>query len=422
MPKSSPSLNDKFDLDETHQLLNGAQAIVRLTLMQHARDKKAGLNTAGFVTGYRGSPIAGLEGAFLRAKGIISKANIRFHPGLNEDLAATSVWGAQQAELRGDGVYDGVFGIWYGKGPGVDRTGDVLRHANHAGTSKNGGVLALLGDDHIAESSTSAHQSEFAMVDAMIPVLNPAGVQEMLDFGVYGFAMSRYAGVWVGLKCVKDNMEATATVDGRVDRVEIQTPQDFVMPPGGLNIRVGDQALDKEARLHDYKRGAILAFARANKIDRLVMSGGPRAKIGVITTGKSYLDVRAALEELGIDEVMANSIGLRLYKVGMPWPLEAEGVKRFAEGLDLILVVEEKRALIETQVKEQLYDLPTRPARARQEGRERAVAVPSQRRARAVGDRHRHRRTPAAGGLLERNDQDASLRAEAPQGQQAGLA
>lgn len=361
MPKSSPSLNDKFDLDETHQLLNGAQAIVRLTLMQHARDKKAGLNTAGFVTGYRGSPIAGLEGAFLRAKAIVGKSNIRFHPGLNEDLAATSLWGAQQAELRGDGKYDGVFGIWYGKGPGVDRTGDVLRHANHAGSSKHGGVLALMGDDHIAESSTSAHQSEFAMVDCMIPVLNPAGVQEMLDYGIYGFAMSRYAGVWVGLKCVKDNMEATATVDGRLDRIETHVPQDFAMPPGGLNIRVGDQALDKEARLHDYKRGAVLAFARANKIDRLVMSGGPHAKIGIITTGKSYLDVRAALEELGIDEVTANTIGLRLYKAGMSWPLEPEGVKRFAEGLDLIIVVEEKRALIETQVKEQLYDLPARP-------------------------------------------------------------
>jgi indolepyruvate ferredoxin oxidoreductase len=361
MAKSSPSLNDKFDLEETHQLLNGAQAVVRLTLMQHARDKKAGLSTGGYVTGYRGSPIAGLEGAFLRAKAILDKSNIKFHAGLNEDLAAAALWGTQQAELRGDGKYDGVFGIWYGKGPGVDRTGDVFRHANHAGTSKTGGVLALLGDDHTAESSTSAHQSEFAMVDAMIPVLNPAGVQEMLDYGLYGIAMSRFAGVWVGMKCVKDNMEATATVDGRIDRVEINAPKDFQMPPGGLNIRVGDQALDKEARLHDYKRDAVLAFARANKLDRLVLSGGTQPKIGVITTGKSYLDVRASLEELGIDEVAANAIGVRLYKVAMPWPLEPEGVKRFAEGLDLVIVVEEKRALIEAQVKEQLYDLPQRP-------------------------------------------------------------
>ncbi len=361
MPKSSPSLIDKFDLEETHQLLTGSQAIVRLMLMQHERDRRAGLNTAGYATGYRGSPIAGLEGAFLRARSVISKRNIVFNPGLNEDLAATALWGSQQSELRGDGKYDGVFGIWYGKGPGVDRTGDVFRHANHAGSSKHGGVLVLTGDDHTCESSTSAHQSEFAMVDAMIPVLNPAGVQEMLDYGIYGFALSRFAGVWVSLKCVKDNMEATATVDGRVDRIEVKAPDDFVMPPGGLNIRVGDQALDKEARLHDYKRAAILAFVRANKLDRLVMSGGARAKIGIITTGKSYLDVRAALDELGIDEVKANAIGLRLYKAGMTWPLEPQGVKRFAEDLDLILVVEEKRSLIETQVKEQLYDLPVRP-------------------------------------------------------------
>jgi indolepyruvate ferredoxin oxidoreductase len=361
MPKSGPSLNDKFDLDEAHQLLTGSQAIIRLTLMQQARDKAAGLNTAGYVTGYRGSPIAGLEGAMLRARAILTKHNIRFHPGLNEDLAATALWGTQQAELRGDGKYDGVFGIWYGKGPGVDRAGDVFRHANHAGTSKSGGVLVLLGDDHIAESSTSAHQSEFAMLDAMIPVLNPAGVQEMLDYGIYGLALSRFAGLWVGLKCVKDNMESTATVDGRIDRVAIALPSDFVPPPGGLNIRIGDQALDKEARLHEFKLAAALAFARANKLDRIVMSGGSRARIGVVSTGKSYLDVRAALDELGIDEVKANEIGLRVYKVGMPWPLEPSGVKKFAEGLDLIIVVEEKRALIEAQLKELLYDLPTRP-------------------------------------------------------------
>ena len=361
MVKSSPTLDDKFDLAETHQLLTGAQAIVRLVMMQQARDKAAGSNTAGYVSGYRGSPIAGLEGAMIRTRKLLSKYNIVFNPGLNEDIAATAIWGTQQAEMRGEGKYDGVFGIWYGKGPGVDRTGDVFRHANHSGTSKLGGVLALLGDDHTCESSTSAHQSEFAMVDAMIPVLNPAGVQEILDFGLIGIGLSRFAGVWVGMKCVKDNIESTATVDGRTDRVQIKIPEDFVMPPGGLNIRVGDQALDKEARLHDYKRGAILAFARANKIDRIVTSGGPEPKIGIITTGKSYLDVRAAMEELGIDEIKANQLGLRLYKVGMPWPLESEGVKKFAEGLDLILVVEEKRALIETQVKEQLYDLPNRP-------------------------------------------------------------
>jgi indolepyruvate ferredoxin oxidoreductase len=361
MPKMTASLSDKFDLEISRQLLTGTQAIVRLALTQRARDVKAGLETAGYVTGYRGSPIAGLEGAFQRAKELMGKNHIIFHPALNEDLAATALWGAQQAELRGDGKYDGVFGIWYGKGPGVDRTGDVFRHANHAGSSRNGGVIALMGDDHTCESSTSAHQSEFAMVDFMIPVLNPAGVQELLDYGLYGFALSRFAGVWVGLKCVKDNIESTSTVDGRLDRVQIQIPEDFAMPPGGLNIRIGDQPLTKEMRLHDYKHAATLAFARANKLDRMIMSGGPSPKLGVITTGKSYLDVRQAMDELAIDEVKANQLGLRIYKVAMSWPLEPRGVAKFAEGLDLILVVEEKRSLIETQIKEQLYDLPNRP-------------------------------------------------------------
>ncbi|MEQ1649614.1 MAG: indolepyruvate ferredoxin oxidoreductase family protein [Hyphomicrobiaceae bacterium] len=360
MAKSTPSLSDKFDLDLTHQLLTGTQAVVRLTLMQHMRDKVAGLNTAGYVTGYRGSPIASLEGAFQRAEGICKQHNVLFQSGLNEDLAATALWGSQMSELRGEGKFDGVFGVWYGKGPGVDRTGDVFRHANHAGTSKHGGVIALLGDDHTCESSTSAHQSEFAMVDFMIPVLNPAGVQEILDYGVHGFAMSRFAGVWVGIKCVKDNIESTSVVDGRIDRVQVKLPDDFVMPPDGLNIRQQDQAPLKEARLHDYKRDAVIAYARVNKLDKMITSGGANAKVGIITTGKSYLDVRSALEELGIDEVKANALGLRLYKVAMPYPIETQGLEKFAEGLDLIIVVEEKRSLIEVQVKEELYNSAVR--------------------------------------------------------------
>jgi indolepyruvate ferredoxin oxidoreductase len=361
MPKRAVSLNDKFDLGEPWQILTGTQAIVRLALMQKRRDEQAGLKTAGFISGYRGSPIAGLEGAFQRVKSLTEQHDIVFRAGLNEDLAATAVWGTQQAELRGEGKFDGVFAMWYGKGPGVDRTGDVFRHANHAGTSKHGGVLALMGDDHTCESSTSAHQSEFAFVDAMIPVLNPGGVQEILDYGLLGFALSRYAGVWVGLKCVKDNIESTATVDGRTDRVEVKIPEDFTMPPGGLNIRLGDGALEKEARLHDYKRAAILAFARANNFDKTILSGGASPKIGIVTCGKSYLDVRQALDELGIDEVKANELGIRLYKVAMTWPLEPKGIAKFAEGLDLVIVVEEKRSLVETQIKEQLYDTPNRP-------------------------------------------------------------
>jgi indolepyruvate ferredoxin oxidoreductase len=331
--------------------------------MQQERDRLAGLNTAGYVSGYRGSPIASLEGALLRLDKRLKTQNIVFRSGLNEDLAATAVWGSQQAELRGEGKFDGVFAMWYGKGPGVDRTGDVFRHANHAGTSENGGVLALMGDDHTCESSTSAHQSEFAFVDYMMPVLNPGGVQEILDYGLLGYALSRYAGVWVGLKCVKDNIESTATVDGRLDRIKVNIPteDEFQMPPGGLNIRLQDEPLVKEARLHDFKRAAILAFARANGLDQLVTSGGPNAKIGIVTAGKSYLDVREALDSLGIDEVRANQLGIRLYKVGMTWPLEPRGIAKFAEGLDLILVIEEKRSLIETQIKEQLFDYETRP-------------------------------------------------------------
>jgi indolepyruvate ferredoxin oxidoreductase len=363
MTTRQASLSEKYDLSWPRQLLTGTQAVVRLVLMQKARDQAAGLNTAGYITGYRGSPIASLEAAFQRVEALMQSHDITFQPGLNEDLAATALWGSQQAELRGEGKYDGVFGIWYGKGPGVDRSGDVFRHANHAGTSRQGGVLALMGDDHTCESSTSAHQSEFAFVDAMMPVLNPAGVQEILDYGILGLALSRYAGVWVGLKCVKDNIESTATVDGRLDRVTVTLPSAdaFAMPEAGLNIRRTDSPLAKEARLHDLKRPAILAFARANTLDRVELSGGNAPKVGIITAGKSYLDTRQALDELSIDEVRAAALGLRLMKVAMTWPLEPRGVAQFADGLDLILVIEEKRSLIETQVKEQLFDTPGRP-------------------------------------------------------------
>ena len=354
-------LDDKYDLDQSQIFVSGTQAVIRLALMQSARDAEAGLNTAGYISGYRGSPLGNLDQQIIRAHKQLEARNIVFNSGLNEDLAATAIWGTQQAELRGEGKYDGVFCIWYGKGPGVDRSGDVFRHANHAGTSKHGGVLALMGDDHTCESSTSAHQSEFAMVDAMIPVINPAGVQEILDFGLLGWGLSRYAGVWVGLKCVKDNIEQTASIDASLDRVKIITPQDFEMPPGGLNIRLGDQPLVKEARLHQFKRPAILAFTRANGLDRMILKGGRAPKIGIVTTGKSYLDVAEALDLLGIDEVKAAKLGVRLYKVGVSWPLEPEGVEDFARGLQTIIVVEEKRSLIETQIKEQLYGRSNAP-------------------------------------------------------------
>ncbi len=355
------SLEDRYDLSQDHVFLTGTQAIVRLTLMQKERDRRAGLNTAGYVTGYRGSPLGGLDQTFLRAKAPLEKYDVKFQAGLNEDLAATALWGSQQAELRGDGKFDGVFGIWYGKGPGVDRTGDVFRHANFAGSSKNGGVLALMGDDHTCESSTTAHQSEFHFVDVMMPILNPGGVQEIIDYALYGWAMSRFTGAWTALKCMHETVESTGVVDGSLDHIKLVTPTDFRMPEGGLNIRLADTILGQEARLHDFKRDAMLAFVRANKLNKIITSGGRNAKIGIITTGKAYLDVRQALDELGIDEVKCNDLGLRLFKIACVWPIGRQELAEFAQGLDLIIVVEEKRSLIEAQVREELYGTANQP-------------------------------------------------------------
>ena len=361
MPLRPVSLDDKYDLTQSHVLVTGYQALIRACLMQKERDRRAGLNTAGYVTGYRGSPLGGLDQQFIRAARHVTAADIKFQSGINEELAATALWGSQQAELRGEGKFDGVFGMWYGKGPGVDRSGDVFRHANFAGTSKNGGVLALMGDDHTAESSTTAHQSEFHFVDVMMPILNPAGVQEIIDYALYGWAMSRFTGAWTALKCMHETVESTGVVDGAIDRVKIVTPGDFRMPEGGLNIRLVDTILGQEARLHDFKRDAMLAFVRANKLNRIITSGGRAPKIGIITTGKAYLDVRQALDELGIDEVKCNDLGLRIFKVACVWPIGRQELAEFAQGLDLIIVVEEKRSLIEVQVREELYGSANQP-------------------------------------------------------------
>ena len=348
-------IDDRFDLSKTRILTSGVQALVRLTMMQAERDRAEGHKTAGYVTGYRGSPLGAVDQQFMRATKYLEPHNVMFQAGLNEDLAATAVWGTQQAQMRGEGAYDGVFSIWYGKGPGVDRCGDVFRHANAAGTSPLGGVLVMMGDDHAAESSTVPHQSEFALMDAMMPVLNPSGVQEILDYGILGFALSRFSGCWVGIKCVHDNVESTAIVDGSVDRIKINIPADFEMPEGGLNIRSWDDRHEQEERMHTHKRFAAAAFARANKLNEIVLSGGRVPRIGIATTGKSYLDVRQALDELGIDEVASSKLGIRVLKIGMVWPLEPEIIEDFVKGLDLVIVVEEKRSLIETQIKEQLF-------------------------------------------------------------------
>ncbi|MDX1527787.1 MAG: indolepyruvate ferredoxin oxidoreductase family protein, partial [Gammaproteobacteria bacterium] len=349
------TLDDKYTLESGRIFLSGVQALVRLPLVQRQRDKAAGLNTAGFISGYRGSPLGGFDQNLWRAQKFLKAANVYFQPGLNEDLAATAVWGAQQVNMFQDACYDGIFSIWYGKGPGVDRTGDVFKHANSAGTSRYGGVLAVAGDDHACKSSTLPSQSEFSWMDAMIPVLHPAGVQEILDLGVYGWAMSRYSGCWVGFKAIAENVDSSMSVDVSPDRVEIRIPEDFELPENGLSIRWPDPPLEQERRLHRHKIYAALAFARANRLNHTVIDS-PNPRLGIVSVGKSWLDVMQALEDLEIDDALAARIGLRVYKVAMSWPLEREGIRDFAQGLEEVLVVEEKRAVVENQLKEQLYN------------------------------------------------------------------
>ncbi|MFN7135942.1 MAG: indolepyruvate ferredoxin oxidoreductase family protein, partial [Thermomonas sp.] len=353
------TLEDKYRRTQGRIYLSGVQALVRLPLMQRLRDQRAGLDTAGFVSGYRGSPLGGFDLELWRAKKHLEAAGVKFTPGLNEDLGATMVWGTQQANLFPGAKHDGVFGMWYGKGPGVDRCGDVFKHANAAGTSKHGGVLALAADDHACRSSTLPHGSEDEFVSAMMPVLNPAGVQDILDMGVLGWAMSRYTGRWVGFKTIAETVESSASVQVDPFALQIVLPgdDDFVMPEGGLNIRWPDPPMEQEMRLHRYAVKAAQAFARANRIDRLVMDA-PNARLGIVTTGKSYLDVLQALEYLGLDEAACRDVGIRVYKVGMTWPLEPIGIERFARGLQDIVVVEEKRAFIERQMKEQFFNWP----------------------------------------------------------------
>src|SRR5688572_13681942 len=324
-------------------------------MLQRTRDQMAGLNTAGFVSGYRGSPLGGLDQALWRAQQHLARHHVRFQPGVNEDLAATALWGTQQVTMFPKAKYDGVFGMWYGKGPGVDRCGDVFKHANAAGTSKHGGVLVLAGDDHAAKSSTLPHQSEHIFKACLIPHLNPSSVQDYLDLGLHGYAMSRFSGCWVAFKCVTDVVESGASVVVDPERINSRIPADFALPPDGLNIRWPGGILEQEARILDYKVYAALAYARANGLDRIVFDS-PKARLGIVTTGKSFGDVMQALSDLGITEEMARHIGLRVYKVGMSWPLEPQGARRFAEGLEEILVVEEKRQLIEYQIKEELYN------------------------------------------------------------------
>ncbi|MGZ5037919.1 MAG: indolepyruvate ferredoxin oxidoreductase family protein [Usitatibacter sp.] len=351
------SLEDKYTLASGRVFLNGTQALVRLAMIQRDRDAAAGLNTAGFISGYRGSPLGGFDQALWKARDHLKEHHVFFTPGVNEELAATAVWGSQQVQLFEGAKYDGVYAMWYGKGPGVDRSGDVFKHANAAGTAKHGGVLLLAGDDHACKSSTLPHQSEHAFDAAMIPVLYPTGVQEIIDMGLHGFAMSRYSGCYVAFKVISETVDSSASINVSADSPRILLPEDFVLPAGGVNIRWPDAPMEQELRLQHDKIYAALAYARVNRLNRITVDS-PNPRLGIIASGKSYLDVLQALEDLGIDERHAAQIGIRLCKVGMSWPLEPTGVREFAKGLAEILVVEEKRQLIEYQLKEQLYNWP----------------------------------------------------------------
>ena len=357
MPLAEIRLDDKYRLATGHLYLTGTQALTRLPMLQRQRDLAHGLNTACFISGYRGSPLGGLDKSLWEAREFLQQNAIHFQPGVNEELGATAVWGSQQTNLFPGARYDGVFSLWYGKGPGVDRCGDVFKHGNSAGVSAHGGVLLLAGDDHGCKSSTIAHQSEHAFIAASIPVLNPANVQEILDYGILGWELSRYSGCWVALKTIAENVDSSAVVDVDPLRIQVALPEDFVLPEDGVHIRWPDPPLAQEKRLNTFKIYAARAFARANRLNR-VMLDSPNPRLGIITTGKSYLDVRQALEDLGLDEALCAQVGLRVLKVGMSWPLEPVSVHEFAEGLDEILVVEEKRSIIEDQLTGQLYNWP----------------------------------------------------------------
>ncbi|MCE2989013.1 MAG: indolepyruvate ferredoxin oxidoreductase family protein [Nitrosomonadaceae bacterium] len=355
-PDPAPvTLDDKYLLDHGRVYLTGTQALVRLPMIQRQRDLAAGLNTAGFISGYRGSPLGAYDQALWKAKKFLQDKHIFFTPGVNEELAATAVWGSQQVGLFAGAKYDGVFGIWYGKGPGVDRSVDVFKHANAAGASKHGGVLLVAGDDHACKSSTLPHQSEHIFDAAMIPVLYPTSVGDVIEMGLHGFAMSRYSGCYVALKCISDTVDASASVNLDIESPKIVLPEDVALPASGVHIRWPDVPLEQELRLQHDKIYAALAYCRVNKLNRITVDAKD-AKLGIIASGKSYLDTMQALEDLGIDARHAAEIGIRVMKVGMPWPLEPAAVREFAQGLDEILVVEEKRQLIEYQMKEQLYN------------------------------------------------------------------
>ncbi len=346
------TLDQKYDLDANRFYLTGTQALVRLPMLQRQLDRKLGLNTAGFVSGYRGSPLGSVDIQMGQAAAHLAEQNIVFKYGLNEDLAATAVWGTQQVTLFPGAKVDGVFAFWYGKGPGVDRSGDALKHANFAGTSRNGGVLVVVGDDHACKSSTVPHQSEQALASFGIPVLVPADVEDVLFLGLHGWAMSRWSGRYVGFKLVADVVDSSASVAFDLENFVSVQPEGLLPD---VHIRLPDTPLAQEARLFAHGLRAAQDYVRANGLDRLMLAGHG-ARVGIITAGKSYHDTRQALALLGVDEMQ-----IRLLKLALTWPLDPQTVRAFARGLDEIIVVEEKAPLIEQQLRDALYDLPVRP-------------------------------------------------------------
>ncbi len=352
------TLNDKYELVEGKAYMTGIQALVRLPVDQKRLDLRRGLNTAGFISGYRGSPLGGYDQQLRAVESMLDEHDIKFWEGLNEDLGATAVWGSQQLGLFPGARRDGLFGIWYGKAPGVDRTGDVFKHANAAGTSKYGGVVAIVGDDHLCKSSTLPSQSEYAMQDAEIPVLNPASIQDVLDYGLHAIAMSRFSGGWSALTALADTMDSAAVIDVDFSRLQFQTP-DFNFPEGGPHIRRSDTPLEKEARLRGLKLPAAQAWVRANRLDYTVLAA-KQPRIGLIVTGQAARDVYEALAAIGLSPAQAADLGVSIYKVAMPWPLEPQSIREFCSGLERVLVIEHKRDLIESQLRAALYDLPDR--------------------------------------------------------------
>ncbi len=358
--KHDVALDDKYARFEGRVFLTGIQALVRLPLLQRRRDRAAGHNTAGFISGYRGSPLGGYDIALWSAKKHLDAHDIVFQPGINEDLAATAVWGSQQVGLLPNPLKDGVFGLWYGKGPGVDRSSDVLKHASYGGAPALGGAIALCGDDHGARSSTLAHQSDLALIHFGMPVFNPSTVEELVEYGLAAWAVSRYSGCWIGMKALTDTVEGGASIPADMDRVAYVTPDDYEMPPGGLNLSARKlSALEVEARHFEQRHAAAQAWVRANKLDRRAWGSARRNRLGIVSTGKAYLDVVEALRGLGLDEHRCTALGIAVYKVGMVWPLEPERLRAFAETCDEIFVIEEKHPIIEDQISTILYNQPS---------------------------------------------------------------